>query len=413
MPRTLGAAEPVPSSLVSTIEAAPGARAPRRRPALLVHTQAFGPALIVAMVLALIIGPGLIVYGGNPTGFIRFGREWVRDTHPPAGAVIDTRTGYDGQYFWALARDPLLLHQSTADGFHGAGFRLDRIAYPALAYALAAGQEGALPWTLLMINVLVVIAITVAFAAYARGRGGSGWWALAVGLLPGLQFATMGDVSDALAVAAMLGGLMMWEQGRRWPAAGLLAVAVLAREPMMLAVLAVAVDAGARGWRRRREPRALRATVRAAWPAIVIPTLVFVAWQAYVHLRHGVAGTGAPATAFQPPLVGLLAEFRRALDGTPTVAGSWDLAYLAAMVAGIGAAFALVRRRLSAPGIAAVLFGLVLTVLTFGGDWSYTRLSAPLFAVLLLGGLERGSRPALAVCATVAALGAAVPFVLG
>jgi len=389
----------------------PAARRIARLHTFLDRTQAFGPALLVAVMLALLIGPGLMLYRGNPTGFIRFGREWVTETHPPAGAVIDTPTGYDGQYFWALAQDPLLLAKRTVASFKDAGFRLQRIAYPALAYALAAGRTAALPWTLLAINLAVVIAITMAFAAYARRRGWSGWWALGVGLLPGLQFATMGDMSDALAVACMLGGLMAWERRRRWTAAGLLAVAALAREPMLLAVAALAIDAGARWWSCRREPGALRRAVAAAWPALALPTVLFLGWQAYVHVRHG-TGTSAPGTAFQAPLVGLADEFGRSLRGTATISSSWDLAYLAAIVAGIGVAFAHVRRGITAPGVAALLFGLILLVLTFGNDWSYTRLSAPLFAALLLAGLERRMRPALAVCTSVAVLGALVPFVI-
>jgi hypothetical protein len=130
-----------------------------------------------------------------------------------------------------------------------------------------------------------------------------------------------------------------------------------------------------------------------------------------VHLRYG-RGTTAPGTAFQTPFTGLFDEAQGALAGHLNAANVWDLAYLALIVGGIGAAGVLPRLGITAPAVAALLFGLVLLVLTFGNDWSYTRLSAPLFAALLFGGLERRTRPALAVCSAVAALGALVPFVL-
>lgn len=374
-------------------------------------TDAFGPALVVALMLALLVLPGLVVYRGNPTGFVRFGREFAAQIDPPRHAVIDTRTGYDGQYFWALAQDPLLLHDRTVAAFKGAGFRLQRVAYPALAFVLAAGQRNAIPWTLLAINVLTILAITIAFSRYARRRGRSGWWGLAVGLLPGFMFATIGDLSDPLAVVSMLGGLMMWQQGRRWPAAGLLTLAVLAREPMLLAVAAVAVEASARAWRSRHEYRVLRSVGRSLWPAAVVPGLAFGAWQAYIHVRYG-GSTAAPGTAYQLPFVGVVDEVRRALRSGSVVSSAWDLAYLGLMLAGLGAAVALARRSVSAPVIAALLFSLSLLVLTFGNDWSYTRLSAPLFATLLLAGLERRARPAIAVCVAVAALGALVPLAI-
>jgi hypothetical protein len=59
----------------------------------LARTQVFGPALIVVMVLGLTIGPGVTAFRGNPTGFVRFGRAFVPDTHPPANAVVDRWTG--------------------------------------------------------------------------------------------------------------------------------------------------------------------------------------------------------------------------------------------------------------------------------------------------------------------------------
>lgn len=378
---------------------------------LLARTDRFGPALVVAVILALIIGPGLVVYHGNPTGFVRFGGHWVDVTHPPAGAVIDTKLGYDGQYFWALARDPLLLHHSTIADFHNAGFRLQRIAYPALAAGLALGHESVLPWTLLALNVFIVLAITVAFSAYARRRGLSGWWGLAVGLLPGLQFATMGDMSDALAVAAMLGGLMAWREQRRWLAGALLGLAALAREPMVLAVAAVGLEAAAGCYSQRHRPGALRRAVRNVWPTVALPAGLYGAWQVYLHTR-GAPGTSAPGTAFQPPFKGLLDEVNRALAHGLGAAPVWDLAYLALMVAGVVVSFVLLRRGALAPAIAAVLFGLVLLILTFGNDWSYTRLSAPLFAALLLGGLDRREPWSVFTCTAVAALGALVPFVL-
>ena len=375
------------------------------------RTQLWGPALVVAMVLGLTVGPGLAVYHGNPTGYVRFGRDFTFETHPPAGAYIDTRTGYDGQFFWALALDPLLMHQSTIAAFSPQNFRLARIGYPALAYILAAGQEDAIPWTLLAINVVTVIALTVAFAAYARRRGWSGWWALAVGLLPGLQFVTMGDLCGGLATALMLGGLMAWERRRRWLAAFLLAGAGLTREPMLLAVVAITVQEGARWWSVRHDPGALRRTAR-VWPVLAIPAAAFLAWQVYLETRL-TGGAVPPGSAFDLPLIGLLRQIPEALRHGLTPTAIWNLALLGAIFAGIAAAFAAVRRRLSAPVVAAALFSAVVLVLPFGSDWGYSRESAPIFAALLLGALELRQRSAIAVCVFMGALGALMPLMIG
>jgi hypothetical protein len=376
-----------------------------------------GPVLVVAVVLALAVGHSLAVAGGNATGLVRFGSDYRRSTQPPAGAVVAAGAGYDGQYFWALARDPLLFHDGTVHDFRGAGFRLQRVAYPALAFVLAAGQVDALPWCLLGVNVLAVLAITGALARYARRRGWSPWWALAVGLLPGVTVATIGDMSDALATSLMLGGLMLWRSRRPWAAATLLAAATVAREAMVLAVVAIGAEMALRAVTARRPRtvfgagREVSPGVQAAWPVMVVPAVVFAGWQIYLRIRFP-GSLSAPASAYQAPFTALYLEARHALRSGPALGALWDLAYLSLMMAGIGASLRLSWRSPSAYRIAALLFGLSLLVLTFGSDWSYTRLSAPMFAALLLAGLEAGDRTALIICSGVAALGLVGPLVL-
>lgn len=99
------------------------------------------PVLVVALGLGLTVGPRLVAYHGNPTGFIQFGRQFAHDTHPPAGAIVGSPIGYDGQFIWIHARDPFVLHESTLAELDaaGRGYDLQRVAYPALAALLAAG----------------------------------------------------------------------------------------------------------------------------------------------------------------------------------------------------------------------------------------------------------------------------------
>lgn len=378
--------------------------------------------LAVAVLLGLVVGHRLdSVYHGNATGFALFGGRFARDTVPPRGALIRSPYGYDGQFFYLQATDPLLLHDRTVHGFGDTGqaFRMQRMAYPALAWVLSLGQRRYLPEALVGLNILVAIAITAAFASYARRRGWSGWWALAIGFMCGLLTGTLRDLSDPLAVAAMLGGLLLWERRRRWWAAAMLAIAVLAREPMALAVVAIAADAVTRWWRSRgsvglRRVRGVaaasaRAIGRETWPVVVVPAVAYVGWQAYISLRWGGSVT-SPSTAYKPPFVGIVDEFRHTFDDPLTKDRLWEVAYLVLTLLGIVAALDLVRRRVSTAAVAAALFGLSLLVLVFGDPWSYTRLSAPMFAALLLGGLELRSRLALGVCVGAAALTLVVPF---
>ena len=347
-------------------------------------------------------------YHGNPTGFILFGRQFTRYTHPPRGAPVLSPSGYDGQFFYLQARDPLLLENSTLASFRAVGqaFRMQRMAYPALAYLAAAGQLGALPWSLLLINLVIVLAVTAGCAGYARGEGLPGWWALLVGLLAGLLTGTLRDLSDPLAVAAMAGGLIAWQRRRAVWAGALLALAVLAREPMALAAVAVALEVGLEIW---RAPATAWHLVRRAAPALAIPACAFVIWHAYIDARYG-STIASSSLAFLPPFQGLWHEVRHALSDPSRRDGAWELAYIAVMSLGIAAALLAAWRRRTAQAVAAALFGLLLVVLVFGDPWSYTRLSAPLFGTLALVGVAQRDRPALAVCAAGAAMTVLAPL---
>lgn len=359
-----------------------------------------GPVLIVGIVLVALIALRLNTYGGNVTGFVRFGQLYAKYTDPPRDAVIDSLQGYDGQFFWLQAGDPLLLRDATVARFRGSGqaFRMQRMAYPTVAYVLAAGQRDAIAYSLLAVNLIVVLVSTAAFAAYAAGRGWSPRWAIVVGLMPGFMLPTIRDLSDPLACATMVAGLLAWRSGRRAWAATLLTVAVLAREPMLLAVAAVAIEAGWGWYGARRRPGAASRAARTAWPVVAVPVLAFLLWTAYIDVRYGGNAAATSSGSFMPPFVSVVDEIRAAARATAPFRGAFDLAYLGLMLAAITAAFATLARRVTVLTVAASLFALSLLVLTFGDDWSYTRLSAPLLALLLIDGLENRSRIGPSLC---------------
>lgn len=295
--------------------------------------------------------------------------------------MVNSRYGYDGQFFYVQALDPLLLHDSTVSSLRaaGQGFRMERVGYSALASAVAVGQPGAIPFTLLAINVLVLLAVTAGFAIYARRRGWSTLWSLAIALMPGMLLSALRDLSDPLAIATMLGGLSLWRSGRRWPAAVALTVAVLTREVMVLVVVAVAAEAGVRAWRARGVPGAWRRTAAQAWPVIVMPAAAFAAWQLYITARYGgpVGGAGIGL-----PLVNLIQGVRGSFRSYASATAAWDLVYVLLILAAAVAALISLRRRVTITSAGACALALGVLVPTLGDVWSDTRLSAPLFALL-------------------------------
>ena len=366
------------------------------------------PTLAVATVMAVSLGAHLAHYGGNLSGFIQFGHQYAPIIHPPRGAFVGSRTGYDGQFFYAQARDPLLLHDATVQQLRAAGaaFRMQRMLYPLLAFIAARGRAGNLPLALLAINVLTLLGATAVGAAYVRRRGLSTLWALSLGLMPGLVLATLRDLSDPVATVSVLSGLVLWRGGRRWTAALALSVAVLTREAMVLAIVAIATDAVIRGWRVRDQPSAWRTVAARACPVVVIPSGLFIAWQAYIVSRYG-GPVGAPDAGL--PVLNLIREATASIRTGPPPYAIWDVAYLLVVAAACVTAARALRAHCTAMSLAAGALALGMLIPSFGDVYSDTRLSAPLLALLLVDGVDRRHRPTLAICALAAAMTIAMP----
>jgi hypothetical protein len=374
---------------------------------LLARHDLAGPVLVTAVVLLALVGARLVQYDGDPTGFVQFGRAAAPAVMPPAGARVESDIGYDGQFFYVQALDPLLRDRARSALVATNGeYRAQRVLYPAIAYVTAAGSEDGVPWTLLLLNVAAALAATAAVAVFARTRALSGWWALAIGLSPGVVLAVLRDLSEPLAIAGLVGGLVAWRMRRPWVAGGALTAAVLAREAMVLAVVAIAVEAV---WRRlaRRDAGVVGDALRAC----ALPVSVFVAWQLYLLDRFDrLASSTTPEGQFGAPLAGLLDSADRAISDASLGSVAWDLGYLLLVLAAVVVAVLAVRRGPSAPVVAAVCFAVVAVLVDYDADhWNFTRLTAPLMAALLVHGVDARDRPALAVPALAACLTLLIP----
>jgi len=367
--------------------------------------------LVVGGVLAVGIHRQVTHYGHDLTGFVQFGSFFAPHTHPPAGAVVlsgGAASGYDGQFYYVLARDPLLLHHSTLADLGAQAFRANRIGYPALAALVSRGAHVTLPLALLSVNVAVVLALTAGFALYLRSRGRSGLWALALGLLPGFLLATLRDLTDPLATAAALGGVIAYTRGRRWPAGVLLGVAVLTRDVMALVVVAVALDGAGRAWRERRVAGSARRVAADLAPVVVIPAIAFVGWRLYVASRN--RGALQLSSALHLPTFD--ASLSAAFNSHPQSVAVWDVTYQALMLVAVVVALFAVWRNRDAFSIGAALMALSLFVAGFQPVWGDTRDSLPVFALLLTAGLVNRRRLELLPCVAAAAMTALIPFAI-
>ena len=154
--------------------------------------------------------------------------------------------------------------------------------YPLLARALAFGDAGLVPATLLLVNLAAVALGTLALAALLRRRGASPWWALLFAGYPGIYLAVGHDLSEPLAYALVAGGLYALDRtGVAWPvpAALLFGLAGIARETSLVFPVALAACVALGLGERGREPRRWRAAA----------LLAGVSLAPYLAVRLGVA----------------------------------------------------------------------------------------------------------------------------
>jgi hypothetical protein len=206
---------------------------------------------------------GLALHGWNPLWFVWIGERWAN--LDPQG-----HRGYDGQFVYYVARDGW----AALPHIDNAPYRLQRILYAMLARLLSGGDAALLPWVMVAINAAAILVTTWLITAWLAARGVWTWYGLAYPLFVGTLMSYSRDLTEPLAYALALAGVVCWLGARRSAAVVLLAAAPLARETTVLFIACLAaVELLERRWRR---------------VAVLALTLApMLTWQVYVRTALG------------------------------------------------------------------------------------------------------------------------------
>ena len=180
---------------------------------------------------------------GNIARFVLLGTTYSHARHLPAGMVIGDphAKGYDGQFYYRLAINPVNWHHTAYGITMDESYRYTRIGYPLLAWLGSFGQHQAVPVALVAVNLLCVAAMAVLGGMLAQQAGRHALWGLAFAAYFGLVISVGRDTAEPLAEACMLGGLLAYRQGRWILAAVVFAYGGLTRETILIAPAAIAV----------------------------------------------------------------------------------------------------------------------------------------------------------------------------
>jgi hypothetical protein len=198
---------------------------------------------------------------------------------------------YDGQFYWAIALDPVAAGSIHRD-IDKPSYRYGHPLYGWLGWLFSAGQGAAAAAALLAVGLASLVAAAAAATWLGVRRGRSGWESLFVTANAGLLYSAAHDLAEPLCAALLLGGLAAYLAGRRPAALACFALLPLAKEPLALLPLAVAL------WEVWRN----RARIRTVVP-LLCTLLPGVAWWIYARIHLGAWFTSG-GTALGAPFSG-------------------------------------------------------------------------------------------------------------
>ena len=356
---------------------------------------ASAPLLITVAAYLLILFAILRTFAFNPTGLIRIMDHYHAPRFWTESDIIQTGTGYDGQFFYYLAHDPLLRDDDPEAFLDYPAYRYGRILYPTLAWMAALGRPERLPWTLIGVNLLAVLVGTAAAVDIASSLGVSRWLALGFAFSPAVLIGMIADLAEPTAYALVIVGVALHLRNRHGGAGLVLALGTLARESSLLVPLGFALHAAAR-----------RAWGRAV--AYALPLAIPLAWHLWVWARLGALPTVQAPTNFGLPLSGALYRAGLLLGLQPPLLGetlpdgtATELFVLAATVAVMLLGLVKIFRRrevfvvlLWLQSVAALCTG----PLVWNGVASYSRVAGLLYlfyGLVLLTGPRHRARGAV------------------
>lgn len=335
-------------------------------------------ALCVAATFAVFMRTALVeLYAGNYSGFLNISRK-AFDQNPlfqdradvRASAVLRDDGGYDGQFAYVAAFDPLMrayartpsLYARTVDAVP---YRYGRIGFPWLVRLVAGGHWRAYPGVMIWLILGGLFSAAFVLATMAQFEGLSPLVGGLIVIVPGFWQSIQTALPEPIAAATILAGCFFVSRARWTLAALCLALSLLVRETGIVMVICIAAGVALSG--RRRE--SMRLAVAAIAPMAL--------WRLYVGWTL-LPASGLRGFFDQPddlgwPFAGFVELWRiiatgSYVDGTYQVARA-GATYPFLLIAGLLLAAALAIRASNAVNVAALIYAAIAVCLNYAMIW--------------------------------------------
>lgn len=337
-----------------------------------------GSPWAVAGVVFLVYGVWLAAMfyrGYDARDSIVLGKKYVRLSHASNAITYDPHfrypaggSGYDGQFFYFIAADPV----NARYYMDSASYRYTKILYPVVARILALGQVRLVPYSLILTNWLAIAGAAGLLGAWLRRKGMSPWFAVVYALCPGIWVSFERDLTEPLSYALVVLAVYLYDStGRyRFATSGLaFALAILARDKAAIFAGMYGLGLLLHGLDLRTPREMVSVGVRNAVEAGLFGALAlgpYLLWRLFVrHWLHVATSVSGVSTSYQAtPLSG---AFTNSLGTTTRVMYLFVLFIPAAICVAMGI-WALVRRVWAVP-VAAMLVLIELSIVTLNADY--------------------------------------------
>jgi hypothetical protein len=370
------------------------------------------PAAIALVAATAFVAARLVFAAhGDITQFIVVGSANLAPHGLAAGIHVFAGSGYDGQFYYRQALDPFtvarIAHGIRLDGL----YRLQRVGYPAIAYALAGGQQGLVPYSLVAVNVLGLGVLGYLGGVIAKDAKRHACGGLLLAGYFGFVTTLARDLLEIVAACFLLAAIVAYRR-RRYLLAGLaFSGDVLTKETDMFIVAAFAVVAVISALAARGRLSSPSLSTHLSW---LLPTAAFAALQLALFRALGAVAltSGAQGNLGLPFKAPVEAVDRYLAHPTTLADAVWlgELAVLSLVVLVAVVAIARTSAQVEVRFALLVLIGLTVSLSTevWYGQADFRAL-APLFEVA--GVVLLGSRMRLAIVYAVAAAALVVTYV--
>lgn len=221
----------------------------------------------------------LASFNMDPSSFILASKTFVVQSELQNDLKL-LDTGYDGMFFYRYAIAPF-----SKDQYYGLGrgdvgiivdnpvYRRGRIVYPMAAWLMALGHPQAIPWTLIIVNILAFICLVFITKQIAIHQNWPGYVSIIPLFISGLWLCLARDLSDLLAVTLL--AWVYWEWIRKRQTWFLLAstLLLLCREVAVLFLFPAFIILATNLIKSRRYKE---------FPILTLPWLVLAGWKIFL-----------------------------------------------------------------------------------------------------------------------------------